>query len=89
MTTDELRELAWNALSVQPRPSIMTECSVERATQSVHMAVADYIIAIHNAQTNAEALRIHRLISEVVMALGAAEDAALMRADDLSGKVTP
>lgn len=59
------------------------ESPVDRAAQSVHMAMADFFIAIQDAQTNADALRLHRLLGELALLVGAAEDAALLRAGDL------
>jgi len=49
------------------------ESSVERAAIAVHVAVADFVIAIQQAQTSAEAEALHILIGPLVMALGACE----------------
>lgn len=59
------------------------ESSVERAAQSVHVAVADFVIAIQEARTSGDALMVRGVVAEVVGALLAAEDAALRRADAL------
>lgn len=70
-----------------PETSLHLDMSAEHAAMSVHLAVADFVLAIHEAQTSDEALRIHQLIAETLRALEAAESAALDRADTLNGRI--
>lgn len=62
---------------------VNTESPVDRAAQSVQMAVADFAIAIFEAKTAAAALVIHRQIGTLMLSLGAMENAALDKADRL------
>lgn len=61
------------------------ENPVERAAQSVHIAVADLVIAIQESRSVEEALIVRATIAGLVGALVAAEDSALRRADVLCG----
>lgn len=61
------------------------ESTSDRAAQAVHMAVADFFVAISTAKTNAEALALRNTIGVLVLSLGAAEDAAGQKADTLCG----
>lgn len=64
---------------------VEAESSVERAAQTIQIASADFYLALERAHTSKEALRIWALLSECVLAMQAAENAALTRADLLCG----
>lgn len=70
-------------VTIMPEPQ---ECSVERAAMNIHIAVADFFIAVQLAQTNDDAMRIYEMIAPLVLIVEAAESAALNRADELTGK---
>lgn len=59
---------------------------IDHAAQAVHIATADFFIAIQDAKTSSDALRIVRTIADVLSTLTAAENAALARADVLNGQ---
>lgn len=61
----------------------MIKSPVDRAAQSVQLAVADLAVAIFEAKTTADALVIHRQINNLILSLGAMESAALEKADRL------
>lgn len=63
----------------------MNDDRVARAGQAVHEAVADFFLALAESRNTSEALRIHSIVSGLVLALQAAEDAALQKADQLCG----
>lgn len=49
------------------------------------MGIADLFIAVQACQTNSEAIRLSRLIEPLVLALEAAQSAALRKSDELCG----
>ena len=59
------------------------EDPAERAAQSVHVAVADFVIEVQQATTADRCSAIAREIGQLVLCLQAAEDAALDKEDRL------
>jgi hypothetical protein len=70
---------------IMPEQSVQQMESAEHAAMSVHIAVADFTIALQQARTVEDALAVHQLVSETSRALQAVESAALHRADALCG----
>lgn len=62
--------------------SVGREDPLERAAQNVHLAVADFTLGVLQATTPEELHQIHKMVSKLVLALGAVESAALARADE-------
>ena len=56
---------------------------VENSAQNCYLAVADFIIAVKNADTAAECRRIHKIIEDVLASLEAASESALERSKEL------
>lgn len=81
------RVLAWITPAV-PFGFDPPESPVDRAAQSALMAVADFFVAIKTVTTTDEALKLHRVIEEVLASVDCASRAALERADQLCGKVS-
>ncbi len=57
------------------------EDDLDRAAQSVHIAVADFTILLRQARTSDRCLQIRQQIGQLVSCLQAVEDAALDRAE--------
>ncbi len=57
----------------------------ERAAWNIQLGVADLFIAVQACKTNNDAIRLNRLIEPLVLSLEAAQSAALLKADELSG----
>lgn len=66
-------------------PLMDLESPIDRACQDVHVAVADFVLAIVTAKTSLQALELAQRIGPLVLCLSAAEDAALTAADRLCG----
>ncbi len=76
-----------NVTSFVPRPSApmsMDErlCEAER---NIFIAIADFSIAVQETQTVTGLLALHHRISGLVTALGAIEDQALCKSDQVCG----
>jgi len=80
MRVEPTKVLAW-ITPAQPWGGDAPELPAERAAHSALMAVADFFVAIHELKTVDEAIRLHRLIEEVVASVETASRAALERAD--------
>lgn len=57
----------------------------ERAAWNVDLATADLILAVTQCKTTDDALKLSRHIQPLIMKLEAAEQAARLKADELSG----
>lgn len=57
----------------------------ERAAWNIQLGVADLFIAVQACKTTDDALRLRAIIEPLQLALDAAESAARIRADELSG----
>lgn len=68
-----------------PNQIVAQESSAEHAGLSVHIAIADFMTALHDAKTPDDAFAIHRIVAEATVSLQAVESAALDRADALCG----
>jgi hypothetical protein len=80
MIGEPARVLSW-ITPAQPWGGDAPELPAERAAHSALLAVADFFVAIHQLKTVEEALRLHRLIEEVLASVDTASRAALERAD--------
>lgn len=59
------------------------DARVTDAVRDVHVAVADFAIAVQHAPSAEACLTLHQRIDGLLLALGAVADAALIKADDL------
>lgn len=64
----------------------MEKSVIEHAAQNVHLAVADFYLAIQDAKTTHDALALAHQLGVLGLCIGAVEDAALTRADGLCGQ---
>lgn len=60
------------------------ECNVERAAHAVYQAVADFTLAIQEAETIAEARRIWNILDPLVSVMESTQRAALKRTETLN-----
>ena len=61
----------------------MPESRIERAAHAIYGAIADFTVAISEAQTPAECRRIYELIGPLVSTLGSTECSAMRRSEEL------
>lgn len=75
------------AAAMRETEPVAVELPVERAAQSVHLAIADFTLAILEAKTMAQAHEVVIILSTLQLAFEATVDAALYRREVLREKV--
>lgn len=71
-------------MTSQPLVVDMPESSVERAAHNVHQAIADFTVAIQEAQTTAEAWRLYNILEPLVSVMDSTRRAALKRTETIN-----
>lgn len=82
-----LRSRGERLVRLAPKAPLMMEIEsvTERAAWNIQLGTADLFIAVLACETTDEALMLSRVIQDLGLAIAAAQSAALLKADELSG----